>query len=341
MIESAPRPSAETSSSNGEILRLDNLVKYFPVRAGFLSGTVGHVHAVDGVSFGIRRGEAFGLVGESGCGKTTLAQTVIRLYKPDSGRILFNGTDLSPLKSAELRPIRRQIQMIFQDPYSSLNPRMTVGAIIAEPLEIYGIGSAAQRLDRVRELLRVVGLHQYMVNRYPHEFSGGQRQRIGIARALALQPELIICDEPVSALDVSIQAQVLNLLEDLRTEFGLTYLFIAHNLAVVAYVCDRVGVMYLGKLVELGTTEQIISRPRHPYTQALLSAVPVPKPGLKKQRTILTGDVPNPISPPSGCRFRTRCPIAQPNCADSVPPMEQVEPGHWVACFYADETGGN
>jgi oligopeptide/dipeptide ABC transporter ATP-binding protein len=229
--------------------------------------------------------------------------------------------------------------MIFQDPYASLDPRMTVGGIIAEPLEIYGVGTPAQRQERVRELLRVVGLHGYMINRYPHEFSGGQRQRIGIARALALQPELIICDEPVSALDVSIQAQVLNLLEDLRVQFGLTYLFIAHNLAVVAYLCDRIGVMYLGKLVELGATEQIIYHPRHPYTQALLSAVPIPIPGFKKQRRILTGDVPNPISPPTGCRFRTRCPVAHPDCADSIPGMREVEPGHWVACFYADETG--
>jgi oligopeptide transport system ATP-binding protein len=319
---------------------VEDLVKYFPLRAGFLSGTIGHVHAVDGVSFAIRRGEAFGLVGESGCGKTTLAQTVIRLYRPDSGRILFDGTDLAVLRSSELRAHRRRIQMIFQDPYASLNPRMTVGAIVGEPLDIYGIGTREQRRERVRELLRVVGLNAYMVNRYPHEFSGGQRQRIGIARALALQPELIICDEPVSALDVSIQAQVLNLLEDLRVEFGLTYLFIAHNLAVVAYVCDRIGVMYLGKLVELGTAEQITLRPRHPYTQALLSAVPIPRPGLKKNRTILAGDVPSPVAPPSGCRFRTRCPIARPNCGDAIPPLREVEPGHWVACYYAEETGG-
>jgi oligopeptide/dipeptide ABC transporter ATP-binding protein len=340
MIESATNPTSRSESPNGELLHVEKLVKYFPIRAGFLSGTVGHVHAVDGVSFGVRRGEAFGLVGESGCGKTTLAQTVVRLYQPDSGQILFDGKDIASLNRSALQPIRRRIQMIFQDPYASLNPRMTVGAIVAEPLEIYGIGTAEQRQERVRDLLRTVGLHAYMINRYPHEFSGGQRQRIGIARALALQPEMIICDEPVSALDVSIQAQVINLLGDLQRQFGLTYLFIAHNLAVVAYVCDRIGVMYLGKLVELGSTEQVVSRPRHPYTQALLSAVPIPKPGVKKQRTILTGDVPNPVSPPSGCRFRTRCPIARPNCGDAVPGLNEVEPGHWVACYYADETGG-
>jgi oligopeptide/dipeptide ABC transporter ATP-binding protein len=331
---------AASTAEASRILNVEDLVKHFPVRAGFLGGTVGHVHAVDGVSFDVRRGEAFGLVGESGCGKTTVAQTIIRLYQPDSGRIFFDGTDLAPLKASDLRPIRRRIQMIFQDPYASLDPRMTVGSIIAEPLEVYGVGSAAERQERVRELLKVVGLNAYMVNRYPHEFSGGQRQRIGIARALALQPEVIICDEPVSALDVSIQSQVLNLLKDLQERFGLTYVFIAHNLAVVAYVCDRIGVMYLGKLVEVGTTEQITTRPRHPYTRALLSAVPIPRPGLAKNRTILTGDVPSPIAPPSGCRFRTRCPIARANCGDAIPLLEEVEPGHWVACYYAEETGG-
>lgn len=333
-------PSTSThSSSNGELLRVEGLVKYFPVRAGFLGATVGHVHAVDGVSFAVHRGEAFGLVGESGCGKTTLAQTIIRLYRPDAGRILFDGTDLGVLKESALRPMRRRIQMIFQDPYASLNPRMTVGAIVGEPLEIYRVGRESERVERVRRLLRVVGLNADMVNRYPHEFSGGQRQRIGIARALALQPELVICDEPVSALDVSIQAQVLNLLRDLQSQFGLTYLFIAHNLAVVAYICDRIGVMYLGKLVELATTAQIVARPRHPYTQALLSTVPIPLPGAKKRRMLLTGDVPNPIAPPSGCRFRTRCPIARSDCADAIPPLREVEPGHWVACHYAEETG--
>jgi oligopeptide/dipeptide ABC transporter ATP-binding protein len=340
---------------NGELLQVDEVVKYFPIHAGFLSRTVGHVRAVDGVSFAVKRGEAFGLVGESGCGKTTLAQTVIRLYKPTAGRILFDGQDIAGLGSAQLRAFRRRMQMIFQDPYASLDPRMTVGSIVAEALEVFGIGTRAQREERVRELLRIVGLNAYMINRYPHEFSGGQRQRIGIARALALQPELIICDEPVSALDVSIQAQVLNLLRDLQSDFGLTYLFIAHNLAVVGYVCDRIGVMYLGKLVELGTTEQITTRPRHPYTQALLSAVPVPVPGFKRRRRqlgqeagvqaatngriVLKGDVPSPVNPPSGCRFRTRCPIVRDDCAGTLPPLREIEPGHWVACFYAEETG--
>jgi oligopeptide/dipeptide ABC transporter ATP-binding protein len=330
---------------NGELLRLDDVVKYFPINAGLFGRTVGHVRAVDGVSFGVQRGEAFGLVGESGCGKTTLAQTVVRLYRPTAGRIVFDGQDIARLGSAQLHAFRRRIQMIFQDPYASLDPRMTVGSIVGEPLENFETGSRAQREERVRELLRIVGLNAYMINRYPHEFSGGQRQRIGIARALALQPELVVCDEPVSALDVSIQAQILNLLRDLQSEFGLTYLFIAHNLAVVAYVCDRIGVMYLGKLVELGTAEQITSRPRHPYTQALLSAVPVAMPGFKrngavaKGRIVLKGDVPSPVNPPSGCRFRTRCPIARADCAASPPPLREIEPGHWVACLYADETG--
>lgn len=325
-------------AQRSDLLRLDDLVKYFPINSGFFNRTVGHVRAVDGVSFAIKRGEAFGLVGESGCGKTTLAQTVARLYKPTAGRILFEGQDLAALGSSQLHAVRRRIQMIFQDPYASLDPRMTVGSIVAEPLEIFGIGSRAERDHLVRELLRTVGLNAAMVNRYPHEFSGGQRQRIGIARALALQPELIICDEPVSALDVSIQAQVLNLLRDLQSEFGLTYLFIAHNLAVVAYVCDRIGVMYLGKLVELGSTEQIIERPRHPYTKALLSSVPVGTPGLRRARAALTGDVPSPVNPPSGCRFRTRCPIARNTCATEIPALREIDDGHWVACLYAEET---
>jgi oligopeptide/dipeptide ABC transporter ATP-binding protein len=334
-----------------ELLRVDGLVKHFAIRAGLLGGTIGRVHAVDDVSFGIRPGEAFGLVGESGCGKTTLAQTVIRLYQPSAGRILFDGLDLATLKGSALGAVRRRIQMIFQDPYASLDPRMTVGSIVAEPLEIHGVGSRAERHARVSELLRIVGLNAHMINRYPHEFSGGQRQRIGIARALALQPELIICDEPVSALDVSIQAQVLNLLRDLQSELGLTYLFIAHNLAAVAYVCDRIGVMYLGKLVEVGTTEQICQRPRHPYTRALLSAVPIARPGARRRRhgdadgsgglgrIVLRGDVPSPVNPPSGCRFRTRCPIARDDCAVALPPLHEVEPDHWVSCFYAEDAG--
>jgi oligopeptide transport system ATP-binding protein len=338
MIESPVAQSDRRDAADGEILVLDNLVKHFPIKAGILGTTVGKVHAVDGVSLAVKKGEAFGLVGESGCGKTTLAQTVIRLYRPDSGRIMFEGTDIAQLSPGQLRPLRRRLQMIFQDPYASLDPRLTVGAIIGEPLEIFGIGSRSERQDRVRGLLRTVGLHDYMINRYPHEFSGGQRQRIGIARALALHPDLVICDEPVSALDVSIQAQVLNLLRDLQADMGLTYLFIAHNLAVVAYVCDRIGVMYLGKLVEVGDTDTITNRPRHPYTQALRSAVPIAMPGMKQQRTVLEGDVPSPVAPPSGCRFRTRCPIARPDCADSIPQMREIEPGQWVACHYAEVT---
>jgi oligopeptide/dipeptide ABC transporter ATP-binding protein len=325
--------SPRANGHGAELLQVDELVKYFPISAGLFNRTVGYVRAVDGVSFGIKRGEAFGLVGESGCGKTTLAQTAIRLYKPTTGRILFDGQDIARLGTDQLRPFRRRIQMIFQDPYASLDPRMTVGAIVGEPLEIFGVGTHAQRQALVRELLRTVGLNAYMIDRYPHEFSGGQRQRIGIARALALRPELIICDEPVSALDVSIQAQVLNLLRDLQSQFGLTYLFIAHNLAVVAYVCN----------------------PRHPYTQALLSAVPVAAPGLKRRRRgwgdeagvqaathgriVLKGDVPSPVNPPSGCRFRTRCPIARDDCALDLPPLREIERGHWVACFYAEQTG--
>ena len=352
-MEAAGEQATVTAVPDGdaggrELLRVDDLVKYFPINAGLLNRTVGYIHAVDGVSFGVRRGEAFGLVGESGCGKTTLAQTVIRLYKPTAGRILFGGHDIAGLGSAQLRSFRRRIQMIFQDPYASLDPRMTVGSIVAEPLEIFGIGARSQRDELVRELLRTVGLNAHMINRYPHEFSGGQRQRIGIARALALRPALVICDEPVSALDVSIQAQVLNLLRDLQAGFGLTYLFIAHNLAVVAYVCDRIGVMYLGKLVELGTTEQITTRPRHPYTQALLSAVPVAAPDVgrrrraradRRGRIMLQGEVPSPVNPPSGCRFRTRCPIAREACASDIPPLREIEPEHWVACHYAEETG--
>lgn len=325
------------TAAYGELLRLEDVVKYFPIHVGLLRRTAGYVRAVDGVSFGVKRGEAFGLVGESGCGKTTLAQTVVRLYTPTAGRIEFDGRDIAPLGSAQLRSFRRRIQMIFQDPYASLDPRMTVGSIVSEPLDNFGVGSRAQREARVRELLRIVGLNAYMINRYPHEFSGGQRQRIGIARALALQPELVVCDEPVSALDVSIQAQVLNLLRDLQEQFGLTYLFIAHNLAVVAYVCDRIGVMYLGKLVELGTTEQITTTPLHPYTQALMAAVPVAAPGVKqRRRSMLKGDVASPVNPPSGCRFRTRCPIARDDCAMSLPPLREIEPGHWVSCFYAE-----
>ncbi len=327
--------SAAGAKSAGEILRVEGLKKYFKIGGGFLSGKPITIRAVDDVSFSIKRGETFGLVGESGCGKTTLGQTVIRLYQPTAGKILFEGTDLAPLSAGKLRPHRRHIQMIFQDPSASLDPRMTVGSIVSEPLNIARDGSRSERRDRVQELLRVVGLNSYFANRYPHEFSGGQRQRIGIARALALNPELVICDEPVSALDVSIQAQVLNLLQELQAKFNLTYLFIAHNLAVVAHISDRIGVMYLGKLVEVGESRRITERPKHPYTQALISAIPVPEPGRSRQRIILEGDVPSPANPPSGCRFHPRCPIARANCAVDEPELLEKEPGHWVACHYA------
>lgn len=330
---------AETGNGSGGdyILEVRNLKKYFHVGGGILSRKSAlTIRAVDDVSFAIKRGETFGLVGESGCGKTTLGQTIIRLYDPTDGQIIFDGADISRLNASELRKHRRGIQMIFQDPSASLDPRMTVGSIIAEPLNIFGIGTRAERRERVRELLKVVGLNAYFVNRYPHEFSGGQRQRIGIARSLALNPKLVICDEPVSALDVSIQAQVLNLLRKLQEEFSLTYLFIAHNLAVVAHISDRVGVMYLGKLVEIGDARVITEQPKHPYTQALISAVPIPVPGRRRDRIILEGDVPSPARPPSGCRFHPRCPIARANCAEVEPQLREIVPGHWVACHYAE-----
>jgi oligopeptide/dipeptide ABC transporter ATP-binding protein len=331
----------DTTAASGiseaeNILEVRNLKKYFRVGGGLLSKNELTIRAVDDVSFSIRRGETFGLVGESGCGKTTLGQTIIRLYNPTDGTVVFNGANISHMKSGELRKHRRGLQMIFQDPSASLDPRMTVGSIVAEPLNIFGIGTREERRERVRDLLRVVGLNSYFVNRYPHEFSGGQRQRIGIARALALQPELVICDEPVSALDVSVQAQVLNLLRQLQSDFNLTYLFIAHNLAVVAHISDRVGVMYLGKMVEIGEARAITEHPKHPYTQALISAIPLPEPGRKRDRIILEGDVPSPAKPPTGCRFHPRCPIARPDCAESEPILREIEPGHWVACHYAE-----
>ena len=325
----------EMGNDPGAILNIKNLKKYFHVGGGMLGGEGLTIRAVDDVSFSVRPGETFGLVGESGCGKTTLGQTIIRLYDPTDGQIIFDGTDISTFGARQMRPVRRDIQMIFQDPSASLDPRMTVGSVIAEPLNVFGIGSKSDRRERVQELLKVVGLNSYFSNRYPHEFSGGQRQRIGIARALALNPKLVICDEPVSALDVSIQAQVLNLLKSLQDQFSLTYLFIAHNLAVVAHISDRVGVMYLGKLVEIGDAREITERPRHPYTKALISAVPVPDPTRERGRIILQGDVPSPASPPTGCRFNPRCPIAQPNCSVDEPELRMVSPDHWVACHYA------
>lgn len=327
-VQDAPPKPIEQEA----ILKVDDIKKHFIV-GGF--GRHAAIRAVDGVSFSVRKGETFGLVGESGCGKTTLGQTVIRLYDPTSGTVEFDGQMISHLKGGDLRKVRRGMQMIFQDPAASLDPRMTVGSIIAEPLNIIGIGTREERKERVRELLRVVGLNSYFVNRYPHEFSGGQRQRIGIARALAPNPQLIICDEPVSALDVSIQAQVLNLLRDLQREFGLTYLFIAHNLAVVAHISDRVGVMYLGKMMEIGDSKTITENPSHPYTKALISAIPIPMPGMRRERMVLSGDVPSPANPPSGCPFHTRCPMARPNCATDTPALTLRGNDHWVACHYA------
>jgi len=322
-------------TSSEVLLRVDRLVKYFPITRGILiQRQIGAVHAVDDISFNVHKGETLGLVGESGCGKSTTGRTILQLYRPTSGNVFFEGRDLTKLSGEELRKTRRRMQMIFQDPYASLNPRMTVGEIIGEPMLIHKTYAGKARQERVEYLLKMVGLNPAFANRYPHEFSGGQRQRIGVARALALEPSLIVCDEPISALDVSIQAQVVNLLEDLQRELGLTYLFIAHDLSMVRHISNRVAVMYLGIIVELADRAELYENPLHPYTQALLSAVPLPDPVAeeKRQRIILQGDVPSPVNPPSGCRFRTRCPIAQAICAEVKPEFREVKPHHWAAC---------
>jgi oligopeptide transport system ATP-binding protein len=321
--------------SDKVLLRVEHLVKYFPITKGIvIQHHVGDVHAVDDVSFDVKEGETLGLVGESGCGKSTTGRTILQLYKPTSGHVYFQDKDLGALRAEELRKMRRKMQMIFQDPYASLNPRMTVGEIIGEPMIVHRTANGKALQERVEHLLEVVGLNPAFVNRYPHEFSGGQRQRIGVARALALDPELIICDEPISALDVSVQAQVVNLLEDLQRELHLTYLFIAHDLSMVKHISNRVAVMYLGVIVELTSRDELYRNPLHPYTQALLSAVPVPDPVVeeKRKRIILQGDVPSPVDPPSGCRFRTRCPLAASVCAESRPEFREINPGHFTAC---------
>ena len=312
-----------------------NLTKAFPIRGGLLKRQTGSVQAVDGVNFDVYPGETFGLVGESGCGKSTTGRCVLRLIEPSSGEIRFEGKDVLALSGEELRALRRDIQIIFQDPYASLNPRMTVGAIIGEALTIHGLTKTRQQFEeRIVHLLETVGLQADHMTRYPHEFSGGQRQRIGIARALAVEPKLIICDEPVSALDVSIQAQVVNLLEDLQQKFGIAYLFVAHDLSVVEHISRRVAVMYLGRIVETAAARQLYASPKHPYTEALLSAVPIPDPSVKRKRIRLKGEVPSPINPPSGCHFHTRCPLAQEVCSREVPPLKQSAEGHWVACHF-------
>jgi len=323
-------------TDNEVLIKVDNLTKHFPImRGAIFQRQVGAVQAVDKVSFQIRKGETLGLVGESGCGKSTTGRAIVQLHRPTSGKVYLRDRDLTLAKGEELRALRRNMQFIFQDPYASLNPRMTVGDIVGEPLEVHGIlDSKAERQDRVKELLRIVGLNPYFINRYPHEFSGGQRQRIGVARAIALNPEFIVCDEPISALDVSIQAQVVNLLEELQDRLDLTYLFIAHDLSMVRHISDRTAVMYLGKVVELAERDELYGHPLHPYTQALLSAVPLHDPAAerKRQRIILKGDVPSPVNPPKGCRFNPRCPLAQQVCQQVEPEWREVAPGHWVAC---------
>jgi len=324
------------------LVEVRDLQKYFPIHAGLLSRHVADVKAVDGVSFDIAAGETLGLVGESGSGKTTIGRMLLHLLPATGGSIRYNGAEITTMRSNDIRRLRRQIQIIFQDPYASLNPRMTIGEIIGEPLRIHGIATGKATQERIQELLRLVGLRPYSANRYPHEFSGGQRQRIGIARALAVDPKFIVCDEPVSALDVSIQAQVINLLEDLQQQLGLTYLFIAHDLSVVRHISTRVAVMYVGKIVELSSRDDLYERPLHPYTQALLSAIPIPDPSAerRRKRIVLTGDIPSPVDPPSGCRFHTRCPLAFERCRVEDPAFTDYGGGHFTACHWVEEHNG-
>ena len=320
------------------LLNVEDLKMHFPIYRGLLKKQVGAVHAVDGISFDVHRGETLGLVGESGCGKSTTGRAILQLYKPTSGKVNFDGSNLIELKGENLRNMRRKMQMIFQDPYASLNPRMSIAEIVGEPLIVHNIATGSEVRDRVAHLLELVKLNPAFASRYPHEFSGGQRQRVGIARALALQPSFIVCDEPISALDVSIQSQVINLLQELQEQFSLTYLFIAHDLSMVRHISDRVAVMYLGVMVELTDSNSLYTNPLHPYSQALLSAVPIPDPVLevKRTRTLLEGDVPSPVNPPSGCRFRTRCPIAETLCSEQRPEFRELKPGHFVACHFAE-----
>ena len=326
-----------TTDNKETLLEVNNLKKYFPIKGGLLRRTVAAVKAVDGVSFAVRKGETLGLVGESGCGKTTTGRTILRLEQATAGEVLFEGKDVLKASRGQMKTLRRDMQIVFQDPYASLDPRITIGESVGEGLEIHGIGAPKERDERVREVLGRVGLSSAQMNRFPHEFSGGQRQRIGSARALIMEPKLIVCDEPVSALDVSIQSQVLNLLRNLQREFGLTYLFIAHNLSVVEHISDRVGVMYLGKLVELSGSEDLFREPLHPYTKALISSIPQPDPSARRERIMLQGDVPSAINPPSGCRFHTRCWIAKEICKDQEPAFEEKRKGHWAACHFAGQ----